>query len=461
MSHPTTAVAATSSAQQPLELPDLVRWFLPPADRARLVGLEIEYGLVRPGSGISVGYDEPDGSRALLSEILEASGGSPIFEGPSLVGVELPDRSTFTLEMGGALEYSSRPHDSLTAAVSQAREQFLQVARMAEPMGIRLLTGGLLPFDSAGTIGWAPKPRTAIMRRHFDALGEGGRFGDCVMGLTLSTQVSLDAVSVEEYFEKLKTLIAVSPFIAALVANTPQLAASSGCTSSQRMRYWRQIDPSRCQDLTARLLTVEGVEDLVGVLTSLPMIYRRSGNRYLAAPGEPFADLLSGGFPDGSYPTMADWVAHLAQLWPAVRPRQTLETRLPDGQPWLRLETLPALFLGLVEDPGIRRRVAERVADIPVEALETVTTQAAQEGLCGLSGPVREVGAELVELARSGLSRRVAQGLEAPGLLQSLEPVREVAATGRTFASGLLEQWNTGWQQRPERYVEAMAVPVE
>jgi glutamate--cysteine ligase len=447
------------SKHGPLELSDLVRWFFPDADRRRLVGLEIEYGLVRPETGESVGYEEAFGVEALLKELLNVLGGDPIMEGRSLVGLTLLDKSTLTLEMGGAIEYSSYPQASLTDSLLLAKRRLTEVARVAEHLQIRILTGGLLPFDSPEKIRWAPKPRTAIMRRHFRRLGDKGLFGDSVMGLTLSTQVSLDALTPAEYLDKLKALIAVSPFIAALLLNAPSLRGS-GCEGSLRMLYWRRIDPARCQDLTDRVLAVGSIEELATVLISLPMIYRRREHTFLPGPRYPFRDILKRGFQDGSLPRISDWECHLAQLWPAVRPRRTLETRLPDGQAWRHLESLPALFIGLVEEPYIRQRALDLVGGLPPDVLDSIAIEAASNGLCGLPAPVQEMGLELIDLAREGLASRVARGIEAQTLLQSVEPIREVAITGQTFAGRLLEMWNGKWNKSPQRYVEAMSVPL-
>jgi glutamate--cysteine ligase len=426
-----------------------------------LIGLEIECGLVRPESGLSVGYDEPSGGRALLRELLESIGGDPLVEGSAVVGLILEDKSTLTLEMGGAIEYSSPPEQTLTECLVMARRRLVDVARVAERLRIRLLSGGYLPFDTARSIGWVPKPRTEIMRRHFDRLGEAGRFGDQVMGLTLSTQVTVDALSPAEYLDKLRTLVAVSPFVAALLVNTPALAESAQQEMSVRMNYWRQIDPARCQDLTSRMFAAESMQELTSEFASVPMIYRQVGRSYLPAPDYPFRDVLERGFHDGALPTMSDWAVHLSQLWPTVRARRTLETRLPDGQSWEHLEALPALFVGLVEEASIRRRVGEVIRELSADKLDVITTQAARSGFGGLPEPAQEIGVEILRLAYEGLAARVANGLETSALLGSVEPIFEIAASGRTFAGEVLEMWTGSWGGSEEKYVDAMSVPTD
>ncbi|WBB56464.1 glutamate-cysteine ligase family protein [Verrucosispora sp. WMMD573] len=446
-----------------LEFDDLVRSFLPPGKSERLVGIEVECGLVRPDSGRSVRYDEPGGTRALLETLLDGMAGEPVLEDGSLVGLRLPDGATLTLEMAGAIEYSSAPTASLTEGLRRARECLTEVARVAAPLGLRLLTGGQLPFDAPDGIRWTPKSRTEIMRRYFAGLGDGGRLGDQVMGLTLSTQLSLDALDEAEYLDKLKVLLAVSPFLAAILANTPALdtgeAASSNGTASRRMTYWRRIDPARCQHLTARLYEVSALAELAETLSDLPMIYRRSGTGYVAGQVGSFRQVVREGFEDGTMPTLDDWKTHLRQVWPAVRPRQTLETRLPDGQAWEHLGVLPALFLGLAEEPAVRRKVTDLLADLRTEALDLITLKAAESGPDGIAAPIRETAEQLVMLADQGLAARVADGTESPEVLGLLDPAREWAATGRPPAEALRAAWTGPWRRRPDRYVAAMAVP--
>ncbi len=447
-------------AQRPLDVDDLIEWFFPVKKR-RLIGLEIECGLVRAESGSSVGYDEPSGGRALLKQLLETTGGEPIVEGAALVGLILEDKSTLTLEMSGAIEYSSPPEQTLTECLVLAKRRLVDVARVAARMGVRLLSGGYLPFDTAQSISWVPKPRTEIMRRHFNGLGSVGRFGDQVMGLTLSTQVSLDALSPAEYLDKVRTLTAISPFVAALLVNTPSLAAPAEREMSVRMNYWRQIDPARCQDLAGRMFAAENMQELISEFVSVPMIYRQVGHSFLPAPDYSFREILRQGFHDGSFPVMSDWETHLSQLWPSVRARRTLETRLPDGQSWEHLESLPALFVGLVEEAPIRRKVGDLVGELSAGKLDVITTQAARSGFGGLPAPVREMGQEILRLACEGLENRVANGLEAPALLGAMEPILEIAASGRTFADDVLEKWNGRWRRNENKYVDAMSVPAD
>jgi glutamate--cysteine ligase len=452
--------ASTKTQEAPLQEQDLADWFVRGLRPARKVGIEIEYGLVRGDSGRSVSYDEPSGAKDFLERLLKRMDGSPIYEGHHLVGLSLADGSAFSLEMGGAIEYSSPPTRSVSESVDLASRYFREAARVADEIDIAILTGGTLPFDRPAAINWVPKPRTALMRRHFDSLGPDGSRGDHVMGLTLSTQVTLDAGSEGDYVDKFLTMLRVSPFLAAATLNTPSLPPGDKILSI-RIIYWRQIDPARCQDLNTRLADISSIDDLVRVLTEVPMIYRPVGGEFTVAPALPFAELLRRGYGDGTSPGMTDWQSHLAQLWPWVRPRQTLESRLPDGQAWGEIDLIPALWTGLIEDEVSRRAAAELVSEFSAPELDQISISVADRADGPVDKQVRDITQELVALARAGMLRRVAAGLEDGRLLLSLDKLLDMLSRGQTFADELLARWQGEWREEPERYVAAMAIPVD
>ncbi|MGH3835322.1 MAG: hypothetical protein ACRDSF_06405, partial [Pseudonocardiaceae bacterium] len=113
------------------------------------------------------------------------------------------------------------------------------------------------------------------------------------------------------------------------------------------------------------------------------------------------------------------------------------------------------------EEASIRRRVARLISDLSADRLDVTTAQAARSGFGGLPAPVQEMGVEILRLAYEGLASRVANGLETPALLESVEPILEIAESGRTFAGEVLEMWNGNWGRCAKRYVDAMSVPTD
>ena len=91
------------------------------------------------------------------------------------------------------------------------------------------------------------------MRKYFSLLGEPGKYADEVMGLTLSTQTSLDYVSGQDFIEKMRLHVLAAPIVAALFVNSPIAEGDYFGGMSRRMQYWRKFDPRRCGVLSFAL----------------------------------------------------------------------------------------------------------------------------------------------------------------------------------------------------------------
>jgi len=447
--------------QQRLVRDDLARTFAAGAGQAELVGIEVENGLVDPATGCSVPYGGECGAQALLYAIAREMDGMPLFDGAYVVGVLLPNGASFTLETGGALEYSSVPSAGLALAVSAARADLLRAAAIADRIGIALLSGACLPFTPKSRIPWLPKPRVGVMRRYFRRLGKSGEHAEAVMGLTLSTQVSLDYVSADDFIEKARLHVLASPVVAALSVNSPIADAELCGVLSRRMQYWQKFDPRRCGVLGFALDGNASPMDFVDWAVALPMIYRNVAGTHVAAPGRSFADLMRDGFGDGSWPTAGDWDLHLCQLWPQVRPRRTLELRAADGLPWPHFPAVPAMWVGLTYDPAVRAEASALLTELTAAQLECSVDDIATKGLAASVGPhqVADLGHELLRLARRGLEGRVAAGADPAGILSFLEPLEQVDEDGETFAYKCITSWQGELRQSPAAYVRKYRVP--
>ncbi len=431
---------------------DLARTFAARPDTRERVGIELECGLVEPETGRAVRYPE---ARALLNAVRSEFGGEPVHEAGHLSGVALPGGAQFTLELGGALEYSSAPADSLADVVTATERAMLAVADLADGLDIAVLPTGMLPFTPVAEIPWIPKPRIDLMRRYFRDLGAAGSLAEGVMGLSLSVQTSLDYVSTADLLEKLRLLVAASPVAAALFVNSPLENGAATGVLSRRMQMWTRVDPRRCGVLDVAVAPDASPDRLLDWVLGLPMIYRHTGDRYLAAPHRPFGELIR----DGSA-SRDDWQSHLSQLWPQVRPRHTLETRIADGLGWPAFASAPAFWVGLAYHPASRQAGLALLDDLSAEELERVTEEVAIRGLTAKAGSrvVGELAERLLDLARAGLAARVAAGSEPRRVLDLLDPLHEVVRTGRTYAERSLRDWYGPFAQRPAAFVAATRI---
>ena len=453
--------------QQRLTRDELADVFSSDAAKDEKVGIEVENGLVDPVTGCSVPYEGQRSARSLLEAIVQEFNGDALHvDDKDIIGVKLPSGANFTLETGGALEYASNPSVGLVEAVRNARTDLLQAAAIAENLGIALLSGACLPFTPGNQIPWIPKPRVEVMRKYFSLLGEPGMYADEVMGLTLSTQTSLDYVSGQDFIEKMRLHVLAAPIVAALFVNSPIAEGDYFGGMSRRMQYWRKFDPRRCGVLSFALNKNASVLDVVDWAIALPMIYRHVEGApehvHEKAPDRSFADLMRDGFDDGTLPTREDFRLHLCQMWPHVRPRRgMLELRASDGLPWPYFSAAPAIWVGLTYDAEIRRQATAYLSDLTAPQLENSVDDIAANGLKASVGTheVKELARELLRLARCGLQKRVDASIDPDEVLSYLEPLEQVSESEETFAEKCATSWKCELERSPEAYVEKYRIP--
>ncbi|WP_033440474.1 glutamate-cysteine ligase family protein [Saccharothrix sp. NRRL B-16314] len=449
-----------SSSTATLRREDLTSLFSRSGEVRERIGLEIENAVVDPDTGRGIPYSAPNGIRDLLEALLVEFDGEPLRDDGHLTGLTTGTGMTVTLEHGGALEYASAPTSDLATAVADMRHVMGRFAEVAGRFGHAVVPGANLPFDRLRDVSWVPKPRGAVMREHFDRLGEDGAEGPVVMALTLSTQTTLDYTSAEDLAEKLRVQVAASPVVSALFVNSPLAGGEVTGLRSRRRKSWLKADPSRCGLLRVGLREAMAVDDFVEWALAFPMIYRRTAGGCHPAGDRPFGAVLEDGFPDGSAPTWDDWLSHLSQLWTDVRVRGTLELRAPDGPPYPHIPAVPALWVGLTYHRPSRLAAWDLLRGCSADALEHTMRELPVKGLSAMVGdvPARELGGELVRLAREGLAARVEAGLERPEVLGYLDPIEEVVATGTTFADHVVRRWEGEFDRDPAHYVAAFRV---
>lgn len=456
------------STQQQLTREELADVFSRGASKDEKVGIEVENGLVDRLTGCSVPYRGERSAQAFLKEAIREFGGDALCvdSDECIIGVALPNGAKFTLETGGALEYASNPSAGLAEAILTATADLLQAAAIAERFKIALLSGACLPFTPREKIPWNPKPRVRVMRDYFSRLGEPGVYADEVMGLTLSTQTSLDYMSGQDFIEKLRLHVLAAPIVAALFVNSPIAEGDYSGVMSRRMQYWRKFDPRRCGVLGCALDENASVMDVIDWAIEQPMIYRRVKGApehvHVAAPDLPFKHLMRDGFGDDTWPTSEDFKLHLCQVWPHVRPRNgLLELRASDGLPWPYFSAAPAIWVGLTYDAEIRAETTAYLSSLTASQLERSVDDIAEKGLYASIGlhEVKKLARELLRLARCGLQKRVDANTDPAEVLSYLEPLERVSESGVTFAERCTTSWLDELGRKPRAYVEKYRIP--
>lgn len=425
------------------------------------LGIEVELAAVDPETGLSCQYDGPRGVRAFLAAVMESTGGSPVLDGTYLTGIRRDDGSMITLEHNGAVEYSSPPVDGLMELATMTNQQVTMLARIADRTGIALLAVGNLPFNSVEDVTWIPKSRSWIMRDYFTRFGGACAGTPPVTTRTVSTQVTMDYLSEDDWRSKYVMQTLVTPVAAALFVNSPVEEGKLSDVLSHRLRYWLDLPRFRCGLPDVALTEGVSFQRFADWAASVPMVYRRRGGEYVAAPHVPFKKLMVEGFGDDTFPTMSDWKSLLSQIWTDVRVRDTLEVRAMDGPPFGSICSVPAFWSGLTYHPDSRAAATELLRERTAEDYRSAMRQIPERGLSAAYGSDRigDLAVELVRLAKKGLAARITQGIEHPSAIDLIAPLLEIAESGITFAQRQQARWSTEFETKPSRFVAAMRVP--
>ena len=145
---------------------------------------------------------------------------------------------------------------------------------------------------------------------------------------------------------------------------------------------------------------------------------------------------------------MADWTDHLSTAFPEVRLKSFLEMRGADGGRWGRICALPALWVGLLYDDVALDAAWDLAKGWSMEEREAMRHAVPRDALDAAAPDGRTVGelsAEVLEIAASGLSRRARFNSSGDNEGGFLDPLRDVVATGQTFADRLLERYHGEW----------------
>jgi glutamate--cysteine ligase len=416
-----------------------------PRDEWR-IGTEHEKFVYRTADHRAPSWDEPGGIRDLLNGLTEF-GWRPVDESGHTIALSGPD-GTISLEPAGQFELSGAPLANLHQSCAESGRHLEQCKAVGERLGLGFLGLGMWPDKRRDELPIMPKGRYAIMLRHMPRVGN---LGLDMMLRTCTIQTNLDYSSEADMVKKFRVGLALQPVATALFANSPFTEGRPNGFKSFRSHIWEDTDPARTGMLPFVFEDGFGYERYCDYALDVPMYFVFRDGQYVDAAGLSFRDFLDGKLSvlPGEKPTIADWNDHLSTAFPEVRLKSFLEMRGADGGRWGRICALPALWVGLLYDDAALDAGWERVKHWTIEEREAlrhaVPRQALDAPVPG-GGTMRHLATEVLEIATAGLSAR--GELNASGDNESgfLDPLRDVASTGITFADRLLERYHGEWQ---------------
>jgi glutamate--cysteine ligase len=249
--------------------------------------------------------------------------------------------------------------------------------------------------------------------------------------------------------KKLRVSLALQPVATALLANSPFTDGRPNGFLSMRSEIWRDTDRDRTGMLAFAFEDGMGYERYVDWALDVPMYFVKRDATYHDTAGASFRDLLAGRLPHmpGERAVLSDWANHLSTLFPEVRLKRYLEMRGADVGPPERIVALSAFWAGLLYDQAALDGAWDLVKGWSNEDRERLRADVPRLALAAaVAGrPVREVAADAVSLARSGLRRRGMRDGAGEDESRYVEPLAAIAASGRTPAEELLDRYRGEW----------------
>ncbi|HEU4497942.1 MAG TPA: glutamate--cysteine ligase [Sphingomicrobium sp.] len=409
------------------------------------IGTEHEKFVYRLSDHRAPGWDEPGGIRDLLLGLTEF-GWQPVEEGGKVIALTGVD-GTISLEPAGQLELSGAPLRDLHESCAESGRHLQQVKAIGDRLGLGFLGLGMWPDKARADLPIMPKGRYGIMLRHMPRVGN---LGLDMMLRTCTIQVNLDYGSEADMVKKFRVSLALQPIATALFANSPFTEGKPNGYKSFRSHIWEDTDPSRTGMLPFVFEEGFGYERYCDYALDVPMYFVFRDGEYVDAAGQSFRNFLEGKLPalPGEKPTIADWTDHLSTAFPEVRLKSFLEMRGADGGRWGRICALPALWVGLLYSETALNAAWDLCKHWSIEEREALRHAVPREALDASvpgGGTVLDLSKQVLEIAATGLTERA--NLNAAGDNESgfLDPLRDVVASGKTFADRLLDRYHGEW----------------
>jgi len=388
---------------------------------------------------------------ALFAGLQAQHGWTPIAEGDNIIGMTR-NGANISLEPGGQFELSGAALANMHDVAAELQTHLDEVRGIADPLGIRFMGIGAAPEWSGADMPVMPKGRYRLMT---DYMASVGTHGTQMMYRTCTVQVNLDFASEADMVRKLRVTLALQPVATALFASSPFFEGQPNGHKSWRSRIWRGLDDARTGMLPWAFEDGMGFQRYVDWVLDVPMYFVYRDGRYIDALGQSFRDFLSGRLPalPGETPTLSDWADHMTTVFPEARVKQYIETRGADAGDAAHMTALPALWVGLLYDPGALDAAWDIVRGWNAATREAWRVAASEQGMAAQVGgrTMRDLAGAVVEVAQAGLKARGRAGAGSrtgagmPDETAYLAPLKASVASGKGPADKWLDAFHGTW----------------
>ena len=442
-----TEFIQTPNHSQELEGIDQLRSYFELGGKPRQawrVGTEYEQVGVYTATGRAAPYSGAAGIETILRELASRYGWKPKLEDGRIIAL-YRDQASVTLEPGGQLELAG----GQCATIHEAHQEFTtysrEIASVGSDFGISFLGLGIQPISAVNDIEMVPKQRYRIMAPYMSTVG---KLGLRMMKQTAAVQVNLDYADEADAMDKLRTAMGLSPIVNAMFANSSIAEGKLSGYVSLRGHIWTDTDPARAGLLPFVFSGTTGFEEYVKWALDAPMYFTIRSGRYVDLTGMPFRRFLTHGHGD-MRATTGDWSLHLTTLFLEARLKTYLEVRTPDSQPSHLALAVPALWKGVLYEPGCLEAAWDLVKRWSWDERICAYHDAHRDGLRTRVGRVSllDLAREILAIAWHGLDQQEALNPNGEDETVYLERLDQQMRSGSSPGQYAAENWAGPWNE--------------
>jgi len=322
----------------------------------------------------------------------------PEYDNGHLVALVDANKTTvISLEPGGQIEFSSRPHTRLALLAQELNTYVAAMTDVAKSLGIDL---SVLPFNDkrrACAVPVVPKARYQWMQQYWPQRAQDGLN---MMINTASVQVNLDFKNQAHASQLIRVAYRLSPYLSALFGRS---AKTSTGPVLQRYHVWQSVDPNRC-GLPAFMAHTNAIyHDYTKWALQVPVFGIMRQQHFIPIGHLSFESFIDQGFA-GHRACLQDWVMHLGTLYPEIRLKKTIELRGADTGSVEHVLWVAAVWHGLLNDLNTLHRIED---SFPCPSdMQALQKAVAQHGLKAhdQDGPIIDKCQWILKQAQKGLA---------------------------------------------------------
>lgn len=434
---------------------ELVEWFekgSTPANRL-LIGVEHE----KPPFYLDTKEPVPflgEGTRKGIKDFIDKmvaergwNAGEP--ENGCIVDIWKNNRG-WTFEPGLQMETGGAPLRNVHQNARETEDTIREALDVTTSLGYGLLAQGYHPLYRAKDLPFMPKTRYQALSEWFEH--KMWPNAQDVASCTSTVQVNMGYQSEEDMVKMLRVSLSLQPVVVAMFANSPFSEGQlTGYQSFRSHKLYNNLGGRYGFMLPIAFEDDFGFEKFTDyALNTMPLLGIYKGNVFHDAKGATFGDFMEGNLSicPGQRATISDWQNHLNTIWPEVRLRRFLEMRGADNGPQEMIKALPAFWVGLLYDKTSLDAAYDMVRDWTDQDRDYLRVMTPQHGMQTkfLGTTVQDIAQNCLAMASEGLRRRAVPDDNGNDERQYLQPLHEIASSGRNWAQRLERRFRKVWK---------------